>query len=70
MSTITLCSEDESIPASVDVALVIVWTYSRLWNLENSPLSKRTWNACHTNGDAVNVLFTVSSPKENPVPMG
>ena len=45
-------------------------TYSRDWNLLNSPLSKRIWNAVQTKGAAASVLLTVSFPKEKLVPMG
>ena len=45
-------------------------TYSRDWNLLNSTLSKRIWNAVQTKGAAASVLLTVSFPKEKPVPMG
>ena len=36
--------------------------YCRLSYCENSWLSKRTWNACHTKGAAETVLVTVSVP--------
>ena len=45
-------------------------TYSRLWNLENSLLSKRTWKAVQTAGAAANVLLTSVVPYEKPDPMG
>ena len=43
---------------------------SRDWYLANSWLSKRIWKAVQMAGEDANVLFTLTVPKEKPVPMG
>ena len=76
MASIALRRENESSRfvkyATIAVGCMCVRrrTYSRDWNLLNSPLSKRTWNAVQTKGAAASVLLTVSFPYEKPVPMG
>lgn len=73
MTAVTFCREYKSVVrkrvSKIGRNLSVIY-HSRLWYVENSPLSNRIWNACHTCGAAVQVLFTVSSPYEKPVPTG
>ncbi len=70
MSTVALGREMNLIHVIKRIIKKEWHSHSRCWNFENSPLSKRIWNAVQIKGAPACVLFTVSLPNENPVPIG